>query len=43
MQQQNEKNYRQPRFNNPRKYTDDLKLNGKKYMPLKYIKTKRKK
>jgi hypothetical protein len=38
----NNNNYRKNGFNNPRKYIDDLKLNGKKYMPLKYTKTKSK-
>ena len=36
MKEDKEKNYRQPGFNNPRKYTDDLGIMGKKYMPLKY-------
>jgi hypothetical protein len=30
MEEDNEKNYRQPGFNNPRKYTDDLGIMGKK-------------
>jgi len=30
LEEDNEKNYRQPGFNNPRKYTDDLGIMGKK-------------
>ena len=37
-----EKNYRQPGFNNPRKYTDDLKIMGKDYEPRRLDKKEKK-